>query len=128
MNPWDICYGFRGNKEASYIIAKLYISSIEESKRHKQQMKTVQIKARTSVHRAMTMEIAQIIFILVNKLVDEVVFHFGFTELRINVRPMKENKFSSTTHLDNPLAVLKPQSYFYKPGSLPWVTAYNQGS
>lgn len=67
----------------------------------------------------MTMGIAQIIFILVNKLVDEVVSRFGFTELRIHVRLLEENKLSSTTHLDNQLAVLKPQSFFYKPGNLP---------
>lgn len=38
----------------SYIIAKLYISSIEESKRLKQQMKTVQIKTRTGIHSVVT--------------------------------------------------------------------------
>lgn len=82
-------------------------------------MKTVQIKERTGAHRTTTMGIAQIIFILVNKLVDEVVSRFGFTELRIPVRLLKENKLSSTTHLASQLAVLKPQSYFYKPGNLP---------
>lgn len=82
-------------------------------------MKTVQIKERTGAHRTTTMGIAQIIFILVNKLVDEGVSRFGFTELRIPVRLLKENKLSSTTHLASQLAVLKPQSYFYKPGNLP---------